>query len=104
MNIADIKNYVAAIEQGRSAVDEIVQLSAEDIACETAVLNLRCRCGINFEQYKKHTGFDAAILFSRAIKHQCELGLLEVDEHGVRLTAGALPIADTVLAEFATME
>jgi len=99
-NIADIKKYVAAVERGKSPVKESERPNAIEAACETAVLNLRRRAGIDFEEFSKHSGFDAVELFSGPIEKYKKLGLLKIKDGRDFLAQKALPIADSVLCDF----
>ena len=103
-NEADIERYVEAVESGRPAPGECRAASAEEVACETAVLNLRMRAGIDLAEFKRRTGFDAMAIFAEPIRRYTELGLIEVAAGAVRLTRRALPIADTVLCDFAFLD
>jgi oxygen-independent coproporphyrinogen-3 oxidase len=105
LNIANINKYIEAIESRRAG-----NVTAESeipnhlqIACETAVLNLRRRCGIKLEEFKNRTGFDATELFAEPIARYRELGLIEMTDGRLFLTRGALPIADSVLCDFSTV-
>jgi oxygen-independent coproporphyrinogen-3 oxidase len=100
LNIADIKKYIEAIEQGTTVTDESETPDNTQIACETAVLNLRRRCGIILDEFEKQTGFDAMKLFAEPIGRYRELGLIEAAEGRLFLTRDALPIADSVLCDF----
>jgi oxygen-independent coproporphyrinogen III oxidase len=102
LNIADIKKYIEAIEQGTNVTAESEMPDNTQIACETAVLNLRRRCGIILDEFEKQTGFDAMKLFAESIGRYRELGLIEAAEGRLFLTRGALPIADSVLCDFST--
>jgi oxygen-independent coproporphyrinogen-3 oxidase len=102
LNIADIKKYIEAIEQGTTVTDESETPDNIQIACETAVLNLRRRCGIILDEFEKQTGFDAMMLFAEPIGRYRELGLIEATDGRLFLTRGALPIADSVLCDFST--
>jgi oxygen-independent coproporphyrinogen-3 oxidase len=102
LNIADIKKYIEAIEQGTTVTDESETPDNTQIACETAVLNLRRRCGIILDEFKNQTGFDAMMLFAEPIGRYRELGLIEATNGRLFLTRGALPIADSVLCDFST--
>jgi len=70
-------------------------------ACETAVLNLRRRCGIDLAQFERQTGFDAMELFAEPIGTYQERGLMRKENGRVFLTREALGIADSVLCDFA---
>jgi oxygen-independent coproporphyrinogen-3 oxidase len=102
LNIADIKKYIEATEQGTTVIDESETPDNTQIACETAVLNLRRRCGIILDEFEKQTGFDAMMLFAEPIGRYRELGLIEATDSRLFLTRGALPIADSVLCDFST--
>ena len=101
-NIPDIKEYVKAIENGLSVKTEVYTPTKEDIAHETAVLNLRTRRGIKLEDFKQKTGFDAMQMFDEPIAHYLKQGLLELDRTRgtLTLTRKALPIADSVICDF----
>ena len=102
-NIADVKKYMEMIEQGNSAVAEVESPTPVEIACETAVLNLRRRNGIDLAEFKTHTGFDAAQLFAGPIKRYKKMGLIENTDKRIFLTRNAIPIADSILCDFAAV-
>lgn len=102
-NIADLQKYIAAIEKGDFAFDEIQTPSPAQIACETAVLNLRKTAGIDRQVFQQQTGFDPLELFAEPIAKYTALGLLTADSDMIRLTPAALPIADSVLCDFADL-
>ncbi|HSV26322.1 MAG TPA: radical SAM family heme chaperone HemW, partial [Sedimentisphaerales bacterium] len=77
---------------------------ATDVACETAVLNLRRIRGIELDEYKRRTGFDAMELFGEVIGKHAAAGLLKVEGGRVFLTRDGLPVADAVLCDFAAAE
>jgi oxygen-independent coproporphyrinogen-3 oxidase len=102
LNIADVKKYIDAIEQETTVTDESETPDNTQIACETAVLNLRRRCGIILDEFENQTGFDAMKLFTEPIGRYRELGLIEATDGRLFLTRDALPIADSVLCDFST--
>jgi len=51
--------------------------------------------------YKEKTGFDIFELFSSSIEKNLELKFLQLKDDRLSLTANALPIADSVLCDFA---
>lgn len=103
-NDADIERYVAAIENELEPPGNVQTVSPEDAACETAVLNLRMRGGIDLAAFRKRTGRDAIETFDEPIRRHRELGLIEVMDGSVRLTRRALPIADTILCDFSSLD
>jgi oxygen-independent coproporphyrinogen-3 oxidase len=103
LNIADITKYIEAIEQGTEAITESESPNALQIACETAVLNLRRRRGIDLEDFKNSTCLDAIELFAEPIGRYKKLGLIETADGRLFLTREALPIADSVLCDFSAV-
>jgi oxygen-independent coproporphyrinogen-3 oxidase len=103
LNIADINKYIEAIEKGTDATAETETPDPLEVACQTAVLNLRRRCGINLEEFNTQTGFNAAELFSQPISKYKKLGLLEQVDGKLFLTRQALPIADSILCDFSAV-
>lgn len=94
-NINDIEKY---IEQKEATT---IKISLQEKACQTAVLGLRLIKGINLTEYKEKTGFDIYELFSDSIEKSIELQLLQLKNNRLSLTRQALPIADSVLCDFA---
>ncbi|MEN6427536.1 MAG: radical SAM family heme chaperone HemW [Phycisphaerales bacterium] len=103
-NDADVERYLAAVGSGLGAPAEVQEVSEADAVCETAVLNLRRRSGIDRTEFQRRSGRDAIRTFAGPIERYCKLGLLEVTDRVVRLTRQALPIADTVLCDFAALD
>ncbi len=103
-NEPDIGRYVAPVERGGAVPGEVQPVDATDAVCETAVLNLRTRAGIDLAVFQHKTGHDAMRTFAEPIRRYCNLGLMEVTNRSVRLTERALPIADSILCDFATLE
>jgi len=100
-NFADIEKYVRALTTGESAAESSETLARRERACETAVLNLRRRCGIDLAEFKSRTGFDAMELFAEPIRTYRERRLIEQDGGRIFLSRQALGIADSILCDFA---
>jgi oxygen-independent coproporphyrinogen-3 oxidase len=100
-NFADIDKYVRAVMSGESTIESNETLSDLERACETAVLNLRRRRGIDLAQFKSQTGYDALQVFAEPIRTYRKLGLIEKNPVRVSLTRRALGIADSILCDFA---
>jgi len=102
MNIANINAYLTAAESPKIAA-ETEKPSPQQIACETMVLGLRMTAGIDLEEFKNRTGFDAMQIFADPIRQNQRQGLIKIEDNRLHLTRKALPIADTVLCDFATI-
>jgi oxygen-independent coproporphyrinogen-3 oxidase len=103
-NDADVERYLAAVESGRASPAQTLAVSSDDAVCETAVLNLRRRCGIDRAEFQRRTGRDAIQVFGEPIERWRTMGMIEVTGQSVRLTRQALPVADTILCDFAALE
>jgi len=99
-NSANVTEYIKLINQKGDASQERQVVPPSNRACETAVLNLRMRQGIDLGRFQQTTGQDALQIFGDAIESQRNLGLLDVQAKHLRLTRRALPIADSVLCHF----
>jgi oxygen-independent coproporphyrinogen-3 oxidase len=100
-NFADINKYAQAVTSGASTVESSEMLLGRERACETAVLNLRRRCGIDLAEFRSQTGFDPMQLFAEPIRTYQERGLIEKNGGRIFLTRQALGIADSILCDFA---
>jgi len=100
-NFADIDKYDRAVTSGESTVESSETLGDLERACETAVLNLRRRRGIDLAQFKSQTGYDALQLFAEPVRRYQKLGLIKKDSGRILLTRKALGIADSILCDFA---
>lgn len=102
-NIANIVQYINKVKSGQPTSTQSETPSPTEIACQTAVLNLRRINGINIDQYKTKTGYDLMELFKQEIENNIKLELIELTDGSLRLTRKALPIADSVLCDFAAI-
>ncbi len=102
-NAADLEKWLQSINNGQFAYDHEQTLSAGEIACETAVLNLRTRFGMMPVEFQRQTGYNMQRLFAEPIKQHLQDGLLEWHNGRLRLTRQALPIADKILCDFAAL-
>ncbi len=102
-NIADIRAYVDAIRTGTPMLVDTQTPGEIQIACETAVLNLRRLEGVDLQQFTERTGYDLTELFADEIEEHRNTGMLEVADGRIRLTRQALPVADRVLSDFSTV-
>jgi oxygen-independent coproporphyrinogen III oxidase len=100
-NISDIDKYVEYIENDKNSITERIKISPIERASQAAVLGLRLIKGINLAEYKQKTGFDIFDLFRESIERNLKLKLLQLKNDNLSLAKNALPIADSVLCDFA---
>ena len=99
-NHRSVTTWMKRLLNGQSAVADSEELSAEERACELAMLNLRMCRGVNFDDFKMRTGFDIRQLASDAIREHSNNGWIEVDQVGIRLTHEGRFVADRVMSDF----
>lgn len=104
LNNFDIKTYLANINKSGFSFDYSRKSSNEDLVCETAVLGLRKREGINLKQFLDITGFDFVKTFKKEVDKHLELKNLILTNSSVRLSLKAIPIADSIFADFSSLE
>jgi oxygen-independent coproporphyrinogen III oxidase len=100
-NVSDIDRYICAVETGLSPEEQRSCPDANERICETAVLNLRRREGVNRAGFRRATGVDFLDMFARPVERYYRMGLIEMDETQIRLSREALAVADSVLVDFA---
>ncbi len=103
VNVSDIGLYISRIEAGLDAYEQCEYLDDNERICETAVLNLRSRKGVDLVRFRETTGVDFLKVFAEPLERYGNLGLIEVDTEGVRLARGALAVADSVLCDFSSI-
>lgn len=99
-NNHSLKDYIAS----PPAADFAETLSPLARAGETAIMNLRLRRGVIEKDFFDHTGFQFAEIFKDAIARNLDFGFLDKTSNGFRLALKALPVADTVLADFVIID
>jgi oxygen-independent coproporphyrinogen-3 oxidase len=97
-NTRDLHSYMRRVLAGESAVFQSEQLAAQDRARETMAIQLRRTAGIECATFYMQTGFDVQTLAGEALVRHANLGLLENDDRGVRLTRTGRYVADAVIA------
>jgi len=96
-NIDDINKYIVRPDK----MEEKTEITSLEKACQTAVLGLRLIKGFDLKAYKQKTGFDVFDIFKNSIEKNIKKNLLEMKDNRLKLTKQALPIADSVLCDFA---
>jgi oxygen-independent coproporphyrinogen-3 oxidase len=100
-NSKNLSSLTGCIENDKNPISERIKISPVEKASQAAVLGLRLIKGINLTDYKQKTGFDIFELFKDSIEKNLKLNLLQLKNGYLSLTKIALPIADSVLCDFA---
>jgi len=100
-NVADVRRYCVGMSSHPASVAvETERLSPSARAGETAVQMLRLTRGINHRQFRQVTGFDVLDLFAGPVERFREMGLVEVDATGIRLTRAGLLVSNRIMQDF----
>lgn len=100
-NIRDAGAYMDAVltRGGLAAVASRERLAPERKARESAVLALRTGRGISRARFQKDLGVDPLVVFAPELAKLAALGLVRVDESGVRLAGRGVAVADRIAVE-----
>lgn len=99
-NVGPVRKYVKAVEQGLPVYDEHPVSDRERME-EMLFLGLRLNEGISFERFNQEWGEGALQrIYHKEIDQLVQLGLLEQDEIGIRLTPQGRLLGNEVFARF----
>ena len=101
MNQPSPRRYIALLEHGESAVTNIEEIDERTAIGETMMLGLRLlEDGVAVPAFAKRHGVSLIERFGTQIARLTAIGLLEADDHRVRLTERGKLLANSVCAEF----
>jgi len=103
VNISDIRQYIEKMQTGSDAYEQCVPVDQNAHICETAVLNLRRREGVDLARFQHATGADFLDLFGDPVRRYEDQGLIESRPGKVRLARKALAVADAILCDFSAL-
>lgn len=99
-NRPHLREWEAAIESGTLPATDVERLTPQQRAGELAMLQLRLKDGIHFDQFEAKTGIHPRRHYGPLLDRMAGAGLLTVDETGFRLTEKGVNVADAIAAEF----
>ncbi|HEX8652726.1 MAG TPA: radical SAM family heme chaperone HemW [Pyrinomonadaceae bacterium] len=99
-NERDAARYVELIEEGRTAVVETTELDEREAAAEAVFLGLRLMRGISLSQHRARFNQDLRKLHARELDRLSEAGLIELNEHLMKLTRSGALLSNEVFATF----
>ncbi len=100
-NEREVAKYVQLIETKQSPVVERTDLNDEDARSESIFLGLRLMRGLDLEVYRTRFGSDLRDRYDADLNRLGEAGLIEIDEHSIRLTRRGALLANEVFAALA---
>ena len=99
VNVRNLKDYLKRVLASESPTFQSEQLTPEERARETAIIQLRRCDGINRTEFNRQTGYSLDTLMGAKIAQHVELGLLEDKDDRVRLTRQGKCVADGIVAD-----
>jgi oxygen-independent coproporphyrinogen-3 oxidase len=104
-NISSVKEYIKRVRENKPIIVEKEKLSLKRRVKEYASLKIRCKEGIDFEEFRRKTGFDFWELEGENIKHLIDYKLIKFKRKnkkiiGVALTKKGFLFSDTASAYF----
>jgi oxygen-independent coproporphyrinogen-3 oxidase len=99
-DVLGIDEYIGRVRSGQSPIGEITELSERDLAAETVFMGLRLNAGVSYEHFRDRCGAELGTIYGAELAELAELGLLERDERGVRLTERGRMLGNRVFERF----
>lgn len=99
-NVRHPREYIAALEAGRSPVAEVEESERRTEMGETMMLGLRLTEGVSDVRFRARFGVGLEEVFGRELAELRDLGLLEWDGNVARLTARGRLLGNQVFARF----
>jgi len=100
MNYENPERYIRVVMSDKLPVDNGEKLSLRKRMIETIILGLRTKNGISYKKFITRFKVDITTTFPRQIKKLVNLGLLEKDDHKIKLTQKGIFMANIVFREF----
>lgn len=100
-NERDIAKYVQSVEHDQSSIVERTDLDEEDARSESIFLGLRLMRGIDLESYRLRFGKDLLDEYDVELARLGAAGLIEIDDHLMRLTRRGALLSNEVFAALA---
>jgi oxygen-independent coproporphyrinogen III oxidase len=86
-NVRNPEEYVRRVRVGESLVEEVESLSGEQQMSDTVILGLRLVNGVARRDFAGRFGVELEAVYGDRIASLADLGLLESDSAGIRLTS-----------------
>lgn len=99
-NMASVREYIEALQSGRSPIMQIEDLDCEQEMIEAVYLGLRCAEGLDCQMFSDRFGIDCGERFRGLLERYQGEGYLAVSEDAVVLTAPGMLYADAIAAAF----
>ena len=102
-NLKTLPEWRAALSSGRLPVERGLRLTTEDQRRREIILGLMCERRLDYEHLGQRLGLDFVRTFASEIASLADLeadGIIEHDQHGLRVTARGVPLLRVVAMRF----
>lgn len=99
-NVASVSEYVSRLERDISPVEARRELSPREQLEEALFMELRLADGVRLERIREQYGVDVWERWGERLAPFEDLGLLEHDDHRLRLTRRGMLLANDVMSAF----
>jgi oxygen-independent coproporphyrinogen-3 oxidase len=99
-DVLGIDDYIQRIRAGASPIAETTELTPKDLQAETMFMGLRLNAGVGYAHFRDRCGAEMLEVYGATLDELAELGLLERDEIGVRLTERGRMLGNQVFERF----
>jgi oxygen-independent coproporphyrinogen-3 oxidase len=99
-NRPHLGEWEEALAAGGMPTADVEHLSPRQRAGEMAMLQLRLKDGVVFEDVQRITGVNARREFGEIVERLTKIGMVALSEGGFRLTERGIDVADAVAEEF----
>lgn len=99
-NIANTADYIDAINNGKTAVDNRIPLSRDDKMSEFVYLGLRMDRGINISEFKKRFSADIYDIFGDAPEKNIKRGTIIRKGDVLKIAPEFVYVSNSILADF----
>ena len=99
-NQKNLADYQAMLSKGQLPYLDEEWLTIDQVIGEYLFLGLRLLAGIDFASFEEQFGIDARKRFKKSIRRLADLGLLIVDDKGMRLSSRGVLLGNEVFMSF----
>ena len=99
-DVLGIDEYIQRIRGGASPIAETTELTEQDLQAETMFMGLRLNAGVGYAHFRDRCGVEMQDVYGDTLAELAELGLVERDEIGVRLTQRGRMLGNQVFERF----
>ncbi len=96
-NIADVRKYIVAVEQGECFNDSEV-LDLDELREEMLMTRLRCRSGLNLSEYGERFGAVAKMRLESIVDKEIRRGMMARQGDAVMLSEEGIMVSDEIIS------